>query len=129
MLIAAGVGITLYGSFYSGESINVNVTLDGGLNSTTPFVAYVTGPSISFYDLQSLPYKDHNATVLVLSGANNQYPNIFFDYAVVNNTSPGPSPPTSSRLVIFQWIADVKLMLFHAARMWVQSLAGSLQLW
>ena len=106
MLIAAGVGITLYGSFYSAQSINANVTLDGGLKSTTPFVANVAGPSISFYDVQSLPYKDHNANVLLLSGANNQYFNIYFDYAAVNDTNPGLSPPTSSRLVMFLLIVD-----------------------
>jgi hypothetical protein len=106
MLIAAGVGITLYGSFYSGQAISANVTLDGDTNSTTttPFVASATGPSFSFFDVQSLPYKDHNATVLLYNGTNNQYPNIYFDYVAVNDTSSSISPISALRLVVFLWI-------------------------
>jgi hypothetical protein len=123
MLIAASVRITLYGSFYLGQTISANVTLDGDTNTTTttPFVASATGPSFSFFDVQSLPYKDHNATVLLYNGTNNQYPNIYFDYVAVNDTSSSISPiPSSSalRLVVFLWIQMPDSQCYTQPKCW-----------
>jgi hypothetical protein len=79
----------------------VNVTLDGKLNSTmTTTLSGDQSPlsSISpfaLYDVQLLPYGNHDVTVLLLDWTAGGDTILYFDHAVVNDTTPSPNPSAS----------------------------------
>jgi hypothetical protein len=140
MLVAAGTGITLYAASANDAGTNLNVTLDGWPNSTTTVSANDLNVtySISFYDIQSLPYGNHNVTVLLLDARDG--PTHFgFDYAAINDTIPvlsssivstSPAGSLHSRLVT-TYISQMRYinLYYTTALILVQSLAELLGVW
>ena len=86
-----GSGITLYAA-HDHDNINVNITLDGN-SSTVTTKAIPPDPSqkesynVAIYDIQSLPFGDHNVTVRNLPWAVDGTNQLWFDYAIVNDTN------------------------------------------
>jgi len=98
MLMTLGTGITLYcangtltqGGWWS-SSRSVNVTLDGKKEtSEIVLLDELNKPNttLSFYDRQSLPYGNHQVTVLIVEEKTPPWAAMVFDYALVNDTIP-----------------------------------------
>jgi hypothetical protein len=113
MLTCQGTGITLYtaqlGIRPGPLAVNVQLTLDGDTSSaqtkTSTYTGSANSSNIVLYDMQSLPYGNHNVTAVLLGNGTGQSV-LWFDYAVVNETTPGPSssatlnPPATSTSAI-----------------------------
>jgi hypothetical protein len=89
MLTTIGTGITLY-TFGPTWGL-ANVTLDGRLDmtQTVNLGDFISPKTLLFYDRRSLPYENHNVTVLVFDSDNINTPSgqritFMFDYAAVN---------------------------------------------
>jgi hypothetical protein len=83
---APGFGITLYVA-HEHDRVNVTITLDGNSSSTTikiidPDTRGIELYNVSIYDVQSLPFGDHNVTVRAPTNGTDQ---LWFDYAAVND--------------------------------------------
>lgn len=97
-LSVSGSGITLYAA-HDLEFVHVSVTLDGNANSAsiTSIDPKSSGPveyNVSIYDIQSLSSGNHHITVQLLPGPGN--PQLWFDFAAVNDTQPSASPSPSA---------------------------------
>jgi hypothetical protein len=83
-----GSGITLYVEW--NEYLNASITLDGNPDPTLRKVDARLPPdtggyNISLYEVQSLPFGNHEVTVSVLDFSPFQKGAISFDYAAVND--------------------------------------------
>jgi hypothetical protein len=93
MSTAPGSGVTLYVEW--NEYLNASITLDGNLDPTLrkadgPLPPDSTGAyNFSLYDVQSLPFGNHEVTVSVLDFSPSQKGAISFDYAAVNDAPAG----------------------------------------
>ena len=96
-----GSGIVLYVSHVL-DNINVNITLDKNTTTTRTFPPNYPSSSYNFslYDIQLLPFGNHEVTVLILDWiTGNTFSTLWFDYAAVNDTIPStiqsPNPNSS----------------------------------
>ena len=93
MPTAPGSGITLYVA-HENESVNASITLDGNSSSATKQTllnnSTVELYNITLYDIQSLPFGDHEVTVAMLGWVTGGDSQLWFDYAAVNDSHPSP---------------------------------------